>query len=274
MGSHSKLNPIELDPVEPELGREKNLNPPFVERVVRTNLAAVYQILALQKMDDLTYTHISARVPEEDSFFIYPFGMTFEEVTASSLLKVSLDGEVLEGTEHSYNKTGYMIHGNIYKNRPDVNTIIHLHTEASIAVSAMKEGLLPISQWALHFYDQVAYHSYDSLVLDHESGEGLVQDLGSKNVMFLRNHGILTCGKTPHEALFYIHHLELACRTQCMALAQSDKLIMPSKETCQKACSDLLSFEKDLGHRDWLAWIRRLKRENIQYDDWDVSPLG
>lgn len=244
---------------------------PFVERVVRTNLAAIYQILALQGLDDLTYTHVSSRVPGADTFFIYPFGLMFEEVTASKLLKVSLDGDIIEGTEHQYNRTGYIIHGNIYKARPEINTIIHLHTPASVAVAAMKDGLLPISQWALHFYDAVAYHKYNSLALDQAiHGSHLVKDLADKKVMLLQNHGMLTCGTTAHEALFYVHHLELACKAQCLALQPQQNLIMPNDEVCRQAKYDLLSFEKDLGYRDWLAWVRKLDRMDIVYDDWNI----
>lgn len=242
---------------------------PFVERVVRTNLAAIYQILALQKFDDLTYTHVSSRVPGANEFFIYPFGLMFEEVTATRLMKVRLDGTIIEGKEHQYNRTGYVIHGNIYKERPDINTIIHIHTPASVAVSAMEEGLLPISQWGLHFYDAIAYHDYNSLALDHEShGNILVRDLAEKRVMLLRNHGMLTCGSTAHEALFYVHHLELACKAQCLALQANQKLQLPSEAICKQAYHDLTGFEKDIGYRDWLAWMRKLDREGIQYDDW------
>lgn len=250
----------------------KHQQTPFVERVVRTNLAATYQILALQGLDDLTYTHVSSRVPGTDYFFIYPFGLMFEEVTATKLMKVSLGGEILEGTEHQYNRTGYIIHGNIYRARPEINTIIHLHTPASVAVAATKDGLLPLSQWALHFYESLAYHKYNSLALDNSvHGDPLVRDLGEMRAMLMQNHGLLTCGVTAHEALFYVHHLELACQTQCHANHLQQNLIMPSDEVCQQAKRDLLSFERDLGYRDWLAWMRKLDREGIIYDDWETK---
>ena len=134
---------------------------------IKTDLAYAYKILAYLKMDDHTYTHLSARAVNEDEYYIYPFGLRFEEVRADNLLKVALDGEIIEGSEYQYNKTGYIIHGNIYQHRPDVMAIFHLHTPASVAVSIMKDGLLPISQWALHFYNQIAYHEYNSLALDH-----------------------------------------------------------------------------------------------------------
>ena len=132
--------------VSPFSPQKKNLSDPL-----RVQLAAAYRILAMLKMDDLTYTHLSVRHPGEEVYYIYPFGLLFEEVTASSLLCVSLDGQVIEGSESDYNRTGYVIHGSIYKSRPDVNSIFHFHTTAGVAVSAMNCGLLPLSQFSLHF---------------------------------------------------------------------------------------------------------------------------
>ena len=122
---------------------------------IKVNLASAYQILAMLGLDDHTYTHLSARPKDADYYYIYPFGLRFEEVNSNNLLQVSLDGEILHGSEYSYNKTGYVTHGNIYKKRADILSIFHLHTPAVVAVSAMKEGLLPISQWALHFYQRL-----------------------------------------------------------------------------------------------------------------------
>lgn len=227
---------------------------------VKQNLAYAYRILGKLGLGDHTYTHLSARIAGADYYYIYPFGLRFEEVTKDCLLKVSLDGEILEGKEHQYNKTGYIIHGSIYRARPDLNAVYHLHTVPTVAVSAMEEGLLPISQWALHFYGQLAYHEYNSLALDNNvHGNDLVSDLGDKKIMFLRNHGYIVCGATPWEAMFYCHHLEHACRTQIAALSSGQKLVIPSPEICEQTNRDLLSFEKDLGWRDWLAWIRYIQ---------------
>lgn len=231
-----------------------------MDEKIKEDLASAYQILAKLGMDDHTYTHLSARPSGADYYYIFPFGYRFEEVTPSCLLKVSLNGEILEGAEYQYNKTGYIIHGSIYQARPELNAVFHLHTVASIAVSTMKDGLLPISQWALHFYGQLKYHSYNSLALDEGQGNSLVQDLDDKNVIFLRNHGFISCGKTVWEALFYCYHLELACKTQVAALSCNSELIIPGHELCMKTNSDLLSFEKDLGARDWQAWLRYLER--------------
>jgi ribulose-5-phosphate 4-epimerase/fuculose-1-phosphate aldolase len=227
-------------------------------RAIRKNLAQAYRICAHLGLDDHTYTHLSSRSAEGDSFFIFPFGLRYDEVTADNLMKVTFDGDVLEGNEHQYNKTGYVIHGAIYSARADLNHVLHTHTPHGVAVSAMKQGLMPISQWALHLYDGVAYHGYDSLALDDAQGEQLVRDLGQKNAMLMCNHGALTCGRTIHEALFYSYHLEKACIAQCLALASGAELVLPSVETCKKTVHDLLTFEQDLGKRDWDAWVRLL----------------
>lgn len=230
--------------------------------LVRRNLKHAYQILAKLGMADHTYTHLSARPKGADYYYINPFGLRFEEVTEDNLLKVSFDGKVLEGEEFQYNETGYVIHGSIYKSRPDLEAIFHLHTVSTVAVSCMREGLMPLSQWALHFYGQVKYHDYNSLALDnHSHGKDLVDDLADKKVIFLRNHGIITCGATIREALFYCYHLELACKTQVAALSSGAELLIPDKEVCKQANYDLLNFEKDLGFRDWQAWLRFIDRD-------------
>lgn len=229
---------------------------------IKEDLALAYKIIAHLHMDDHTYTHLSARPQGADYYYIYPFGYRFEEVTPNCLLKVSLDGTVLEGSEKQYNKTGYVIHGSIYRNRPDLNAVFHLHTPATLAVSAMKSGLLPISQWALHFYERTSYYEYNALALDDAAhGDPMIKDLANNKVMFLRNHGFITCGDTLQEALFYSYHLEQACRTQIAALSGSTELVIPSHAVCKQACHDVLSFEKNLGERDWEAWVRLINRK-------------
>jgi len=226
----------------------------------KKNLVAAYHVLAKLGLDDHTYTHLSSRPKNADFYYIYPFGLRFSETTEENLLKISLNGEVLEGNEYQYNKTGYVIHGSIYRARPDLNAIFHFHTPSTVAVSALASGLMPISQWALHFYDSVGYHEYNSLTLnEEEQGTQLTKDLAQYKVMFMRNHGAITCGSTIHEAMFYCYHLEQACKTQCLIGSSNGQIIMPSKEICQKTVKDLLEFEQDLGMRDWQAWMRYIK---------------
>lgn len=227
--------------------------------IIKTNLSYAYRIIAKLGLDDHTYTHLSARPAGADYYFIYPFGMMFEEVTPEHLMKIDFAGNIIEGKEYQYNKTGYILHGNIYKARSDLNAIFHLHTNASVAVSALQEGLLPISQWALHFHDRVSYHSYDSLALDNSKhGERLVDDLGLNKVIFLQNHGFITSGQTIHEAMFYCYHLEQACKTQIMILSTNRDFITPPESVCKQTVADIISFERDLGSRDWQAWVRKL----------------
>lgn len=241
--------------------KKQNLTDDYI---IKQDLANAYKILAYLNLDDHTYTHLSALSSDKQSFYIYPFGSRFEETDSKNLMRISLNEEVLEGNEYQYNKTGYVIHGAIYKARSDITAIFHTHTVSSVAVSAMKDGLLPISQWALHFYGQVTYHDYNSLVLEADQGNSLISDLSDKKIMFLRNHGTITCGSTIQETMFYTYHLEKACQTQIAALSTGAELIMPNADVCIKANKDLLSFEKNLGMRDWQAWVRLIeKREKV-----------
>jgi ribulose-5-phosphate 4-epimerase/fuculose-1-phosphate aldolase len=242
------------------------LHPSFSnERLARIQLAAAYRMIAELKMDDLTYTHLSIRLPGTDTYFTHPFGLLFEEVTASCLLKITLEGDVLEGQS---NQTGEIIHETIYKKRPDVNAIFHLHTTAGVAVSAMECGLLPMSQFAFHFYNRLAYHDYDSLALDEQrQGAKMAEDLAHKKAMFLRNHGTLTCGATIHEAFLYMYFLEQACKVQCAALGSGRQIILPPEDICEQAAQDMRNFEPDFGLRDWAALLRKLDRTNPSYRD-------
>lgn len=230
------------------------------EEDVKLHLAYAYRIIAHLGMDDLTYTHMSSRSRESDYYYLARFGLMFSEIWKEDFLEIHLnEGNSLRtDVEPVYNRTAYIMHGAIYRRRPEVNAIFHLHTPATVAVSAMEEGLLPISQWGLHFYDRIAYHRYGSLALVGEQGGAIAQDLGDMNVMFLQNHGMVVCGKTVHEAMFYAYHLEQACKVQCMVNGR--KVIYPNKEICKKSVEDLLSFEKDIGARDWQAWRRLIDK--------------
>ncbi|MDX1924589.1 MAG: class II aldolase/adducin family protein [Rickettsiaceae bacterium] len=231
-----------------------------MDLIIKDELAASYKILAHLNLDDHTYTHLSSRSSDyQDCYYIYPFGMKFDEVKASDLIRVNFEGEVIEGSEYQYNKTGYIIHSQIYKARDDINSVFHIHTPEIVAASSLKDGLMPLSQWALHFYEKISYHDYDSLALNENQGENLAKDLGKNFSLLLRNHGSITCGKTIYEALFYTYHLQMACKTQALILSQNKDVIIPSREICKNSVRDLLGFEKNLGKRDWDAWRRYLK---------------
>lgn len=231
---------------------------PRVEQV-REDLALAYRIFAHLGWDDLTYTHLSARVPGRDAFLIQPFGLFFDEVRPQDLIEVSFDGQVLDRENQRFNHTGYVIHGSIYKARPDLNASFHLHTIDGVAVSAMEEGLLPVSQFALHFYNRISYHNYGSLALEfHSQGGKVASDLGQNKVMLLRNHGTIACGETIQEAYLYASFLEKACQAQVKCLASRQPLVVPQPEICEKAARDLREFEPEFGARDWAAWRRKL----------------
>ena len=227
---------------------------------VKETLSRCYYLLAQKKMDDRTYTHLSARIPGEKAYYIYPLGMLFEEVTPDKLIKVDFDGNIVEGKETTFNTTGYVIHSSVYKSRPDINAVFHVHTTAGVAVSCMRQGLLPLSQFSLHFYNRLGMHDYNALTLDiDKQGTQLAQDLGpTHKAMILRNHGTMTCGKTSEEALFYMFFLEEACKVQIAALsAGQDNLLLPSKDVCEQAYQGMTAFEKgDVGKRDFEAMCR------------------
>jgi len=226
---------------------------------LKHDLALAYRIIAHLKMDDHTYTHISARPSDADYFYMAPFGLSFCEVNADDLIQVPLSGMDMANKRDKYNITGYIIHGSIYNARSDINSIVHLHTHEIVAVSSISEGLMPINQWAMHFYNNVSYSEYDSLVMHHESSDKIASDLGINKVMLLRNHGSVTCGTDIQEAMFYTYHLHQACKAQIQTLSMGRELVIPPNEVLKKTVQDLLSFEDNLGHRDWKAWIRIVK---------------
>jgi len=226
---------------------------------LKHDLALAYRIIAHLKMDDHTYTHISARPAYANYFYMAPFGLAFNEVTADSLLQIPLDAMEKANHRDKYNITGYIIHGSIYNARNDINSILHLHTHEIVAVSSIVQGLMPINQWAMHFYNNISYSDYDSLVTHHESSDKIASDLGKNKVMLLRNHGSVTCGFDIQEALFYTYHLQQACKAQIQTLSMKREVIMPPNDILKKTVNDLLSFEETLGHRDWEAWKRIVK---------------
>lgn len=218
----------------------------------REQLALAYQICAHRGWDNWTYTHISLRI-KDNMFLINPFGSLYQSVTPENLIEINMDNDP-EFYFGKANPTGVLLHSAVYQKRPDINAIFHLHTSHGVAVSSMKCGLLPISQFALHFYGKISTHAYDSLILDEvQQCEKVAHDLGDNYTMLLQNHGTLTAGRTLHEAFFFTHHLEEACRVQCLAMSANTPLIVPEPHICQKAHEDLMSFESDRGIRDWMA---------------------
>ena len=199
------------------------------ERRMRVDLAACYRLIAFNGMDDLLATHISARVPGPDEhFLINPYGLLFCQVTASNLVKVDLQGHILSDTPYGVNPAGFVIHSAIHGARPDVVCIIHTHTIAGMAVACLEEGLLPLSQKSLRFYNRIAYHDYEGKSHDLDERSRLVRDIGNKNALILRNHGLLTCGASIGRAYHAMLNLEKSCRVQLEAMQSGGKMIQLS----------------------------------------------
>ncbi|MFC4270055.1 class II aldolase/adducin family protein [Sneathiella chungangensis] len=233
----------------------------------RVNLAACYHLVAHYGMSDLVFTHISARVPGSDHhFLINPYGLFFDEMTASSLIKVDIDGKILDDTPFNINPAGYTIHSAIHAAREDVGCVLHTHTTAGMAVSAQKQGLLPISQHSMMFYGRLAYHGYEGIALDLDERERLVRDMGDSIAMILRNHGLLTVGSTVPEAFRRIFYLEKSCESQIKALAGDSELIIPSREVCEHAASQFKISASQSG-LEWPGLLRILDRKGANYRD-------
>jgi ribulose-5-phosphate 4-epimerase/fuculose-1-phosphate aldolase len=236
------------------------------EREVRVELAACYRLIAHFGMDDLVYTHISARVPGTDHFLINPYGLMFHEITASSLVKIDHDGNVVEPTEYPVNQAGFVIHSAVHAARHDVNCVLHTHTRAGVAVSCLEDGLLPLNQFSLFFYGRVAYHDYEGIALDVDERERLVRDLGDKPVMILRNHGLLTAGRNVPEAFQLMYYLEQSCRVQLDAMSSGGKIVRPSKEACERTAAQVgkMRVERPVS-REWPGLLRLLDAKDPSY---------
>lgn len=236
----------------------------------RVDLAALYRLTALYGWDDMIFTHISHRVPgPEHHFLINPYGWFFEEITASSLVKVDLDGNIVQETDAMINPAGFTIHSAIHAAREDAQVVMHLHTDQGVAVSSQKEGLLPITQTAMIVREDVAYHDYEGVALDLDERERLVRDLGpKKHSMLLRNHGTLTCGETAAMTFTRMFFLERACKMQIMALSAGRDGVLE----CDDALQDKVAGQGGLTHHSsgmttlsqrlvWPALLRKLDRQ-------------
>ena len=209
------------------------------EWAMRVDVAACYRLVALFGMNDLVYNHISVRIPGTHEYLLNAMGLMYDEICASSLLKVSLEGKVLwepdwpKGLEYTFNYAGFVIHGAVHQAKPELHCVIHTHSPASMAVSALKKGLLPMTQMAMRF-DRVAYHDYEGVALDLQERTSLVEDLGDADVMLLRNHGALAVGRTVGEAFNSLYRLEKACVAQLLAQGANDEILLPPPEVQEK----------------------------------------
>ena len=237
---------------------------------VRVDLAAAYRLVANYGWDDLVFTHISARVPgPEHHFLINPYGMMFEEITASSLVKVDLDGKIVMDSEYRVNPAGFTIHSAVHAAREDALCVMHLHTDYGIAVSAQEKGLLPISQQSLFVLSSLGYHDYEGLALNDEEKPRLVADLGRKTFLILRNHGLLTVGPTVADAFLSMFLLERACRIQILAQSGGGKLlqIQDEKIFAQIPAQEQIVTQGGGGRLVWPGLLRKLDRMNADFRD-------
>lgn len=255
----------------------------------RVDLAACYRLMAAYGMTDLIYNHISARLPgEHEHYLINPYGMLYEEITASSLVKIDVEGATLLQPDHGYNVNvaGFYLHAPIHKARPDVQCIIHTHTRAGSAVSGLAEGLLPLSQTAMRFHGRVAYHDFEGPAISGDECDRVADDLGERDILVLRNHGLLACGRTIPQAFNAMYWLENACRIQVDMLACNRPIHHPTPEAIDNTVTCFAGLEITLlnqaetnptmnqdargnaggyGGLEWAAMLRKLDRADPSF---------
>jgi ribulose-5-phosphate 4-epimerase/fuculose-1-phosphate aldolase len=243
-----------------------------VEAKMRRDLAACYRLVALYGWDDMLATHISARLPDEDGkecFLLNPVGLMFEEITASSLVKVNMDGEIISDTPYKVNRAGFVIHSAVHAARHDAGCVIHLHSKDGVAVSAMEDGILPLNQGAITIGSQIAFHEYEGVATNEDERARLAADLGNKPLMLLRNHGTLAVGPSVASAFVLMYLLESCCTVQVRTLGMGQKLHAADP----KVVAEMGKMMDDFNFADYaegLAWpalVRKLDRENPGYAD-------
>lgn len=235
----------------------------------RVNLAACYRLMACFGMSDLIYNHITARIPGTEDLLINPYGLMYEEITASSLIRIDIDGNVLHNPHQEYvvNAAGYVIHSAVHAARADVSCVIHTHTRAGMAVSALECGLLPLTQTAMRF-SHIGYHDYESVALDLDERGRLVRDLGMLDTMVLRNHGLLAVGASIAQAFNTMYWLEMACKSQVDAMSCGVPLHIPAPEIAAKTYHLYRpETRRPYGEMEWPAMLRYLDRRDTSYRD-------
>lgn len=242
---------------------------PDTEAALRVQLAACYRLVAHFGMDDLIYNHISVRTPGPGHhFLINPYGLLFSEVTASCFVKIDLDGHKVEPSPHEVNRAGFVIHSAVHAGREDAICVLHTHSEAATAVSALEEGLLPLSQFAMRYQGHMGFHGYEGVAIDTDERRRLVADLGPHKVLLLRNHGVLTVGRTVPEAFILMYYFEKAARVQLLAQAAGARLALPPQAVTETAARQFNDHHGDIlpaGTREWPAFLRLLDRLDPSY---------
>ena len=235
---------------------------------MRVDLAAAYQLAAIFKWTDLIYTHFSARVPGTEDFLINPYGLMFDEITASTLVRIDAEGKIKDDPVGlGVNEAGFIIHSCMHAARPEIHCVIHTHTRAGVAVSAMKCGLLPISQHAMLIQQEVAYHDYEGVALYKDEQARMARDLGkTSKAMILRNHGMLALGETVREAFEVMYYLDCACQIQIDAMAGGlQNVQLMSDAAAQSSTAALKRPMRPAQQKDWPALLRMLERRGIKY---------
>ncbi len=235
----------------------------------RVDLAACYRLVDQYGMTDLIYNHITARIPGTEHLLINLYGLLYKEITASSLVKIDVEGNIIAKpdtdsgvTDYNINVSGYVIHGAIHKARPDVACVLHTHTRAGMAVSAMKCGVLPLTQTSIRFVGHIGCHDYEGPAIDLEERERLVRDLGPHDALVMRNHGLLTCGATIQQAFNTMYQLEMSCRAQVDAMAARAELTMPGENVlAHTAHLYQPGTRRPYGVLEWPAMLRLLEAE-------------
>jgi ribulose-5-phosphate 4-epimerase/fuculose-1-phosphate aldolase len=231
----------------------------------RLDLAACYRLVDAYGMTDLIYNHITARIPgTDDHLLINLYGLLYKEITASSLVKIDLEGNIIwkPDTDYGINKSGYVIHGAIHQARPELKCVLHTHTPAGMAVAAMACGLLPMSQTSIRFHGHIGYHDYEGPAIDLAEREALVRDLGPHDAMIMRNHGLLTCGATVQQAFNTMYQLEMSCRAQVEAMAAGAGLTMPGENVlAHTAHLYQPGTRRPYGVLEWPAMLRLLEAQ-------------
>ena len=277
----SKAKVTDLRSAYPDLAPDKDYPPlkfrslkgkvSAAEWEARVDCACAYRLVRIFNMDDLVYNHISARIPGTEHFLLNPMGLMYDEICASSLIKVDLAGKVLwspefpEGLGYKFNPAGYVIHSAVHEAKPGIHCVIHTHSIAGMAVSALKSGLLPMTQTAMRF-DKVAYHDYEGVVLEMEERGRLLANLGDCEVMILRNHGVLALGETVGQAFNNAYRLERACRSQLMAMGCNDAIVLPPQDVIEKT-NHLYKpgVRRAYGLLEWPAMRRLADRVDSSY---------
>ena len=244
------------------------------EWALRVQLAAAYRIIDHLGWSELIWTHTTVRVPgPEHHFLINPYGFRFDEVCASNLVKVDMHGNILGDQTQEINPAGFVIHSAIHMTRPDAQCIMHTHTTAGMAIAALEEGLLPISMYSLGYYDRVAYHDFEGPSLDLDERRRLAENLGGKQVLILKNHGLLACGQTVAQAFVRMFRLERACQVQLAAQSTGSPMVIPPKKICELSAElsdDFLVAEGDKGYSrnpnpEFAALVRLMDKKDASF---------